>query len=93
MVAKVPLQFYLYYQNFPYAIFGSQIYGINNQYHAKLILDLTCKGLAVESDIKQCLLRIISGLYENPDVSADNMESDVFINNTMDTYNMAMGIA
>ena len=93
MVAKVPLQFYLFYRNFPESIFGSQFYTLNRQYHSKLIMDLACQGLTAESDIKQCLLRIISGLYENPDVSADIVEKDVFINNTMDTYNMTLGIA
>ena len=94
VVQKVPLQFYLYFKNFPFPLFGALgMFGFQNQYHSKIILDLNCNGLAVEEDIKQTLLRIIAGLFENPDVSSESLANDDFINTTMDNYNCGLGIA
>ena len=96
MVQKVPLQFYLYYKNFPtfFSLFGGYgEIGVNRQYHGKIIMRLVCRGLEIEDDIKGCLLRIIAGLYENPDVSAENLSNDVLINDTLATYNCTMGLS
>ena len=94
VVNQVPLQFYFYNKEWPepFSLY-SGIFGIYNQYHTKIVMKLQCAGLTVEEDIKQALLRMIAGLYENPDVSSEILEKDIFLNCTMDTYNCQVGIA
>ena len=78
---KIPLQFKIYHKNY--------LQGFS--YRSLITLTLSANGLAVTADIKRSLLRIIAGLYENPDVPID-FKNDPFVMDTISAYNCNIGI-
>ena len=85
VLKQIPLQFSIHREDPIPDIFGT-LYDIK-----KLSLELIAEGLPINASIKMTILRILSVLYEYPDTPA-KLDNDIFINDTIASYNCAIGI-
>ena len=62
-------------------------FGLNNVVRCTLAVG----GMVVPNDLRQCIIRMASALYENPDISVA-FEGDSLISSTIHHYNFSAGL-